>query len=180
MKSKKIVIIIAILVVIAIAALIAALSLSMILSEKETFEMGDYKVTVKAKKADSQNNDSYFTTEFETKSEYIYKYLVEFQGIGESKSEKGVIYELRDPDMLIEVNGTHLYGYYDSEKAPSSMKIYYYIENTNNYIIINVREIGVYTEDGKQLKMMPNIKDDPKIQTSKDLKRILDIKVEKN
>lgn len=181
MKNKKnIIIVIAILVVIGITAIIAALYLSKVLSKKETFIIDDYKITVNAKKVESQNSDSYFTTEFETESDYIYKYLVEFQGIGESKSEKGIIYELRDHDITINVNGKLLYCYFDLDEAPSNMTIYYYIENTKNYVIINVKGIGVYTKEGNQLKMMPNIKNDKKLQNSEDLKRILDIKVEKN
>lgn len=60
------------------------------------------------------------------------------------------------------------------------MTMYYHIESSNKYIIIKVKGVGVYTKDGSQLKMMPNIKNDKKLQNSEDLKRILDIKVEKN
>ena len=87
---------------------------------------------------------------------------------------------MRDHDITINVNGKLLYCYFDLDEAPSNMTIYYYIENTKNYVIINVKGIGVYTKEGNQLKMMPNIKNDKKLQNSEDLKRILDIKVEKN
>ena len=180
MKNKKIVIIITALVIIGIAAIVAALCLSKKLIGTETFEMGDYKITVKAKKAETQNSDSYFTTEFETESDYIYKYQVEFQSIDEGNKENGFVYELRATDMTVKIGDTYIYGYYDLGDAPSSMTMYYHIESSNKYIIIKVKGVGVYTKDGSQLKMMPNIKNDKKLQNSEDLKRILDIKVEKN
>lgn len=109
MKNKKIVIIITALVIIGIAAIVAALCLSKKLIGTETFEMGDYKITVKAKKAETQNSDSYFTTEFETESDYIYKYQVEFQSIDEGNKENGFVYELRATDMTVKIGDTYIY-----------------------------------------------------------------------
>ena len=50
---------------------------------------------------------------------------------------------------------------------------------TEKVLIIKVQAMGVYSKKGEQLKIQPDISKDKELSNSKDLKRILNIKVEK-
>ena len=74
-----------------------------------------------------------------------------------------------------------MYGYCFGD-SPTEMIINYSLEKegaTEKVLIIKVQAMGVYSKKGEQLKIQPDISKDKELSNSKDLKRILNIKVEK-
>lgn len=175
--NKKIKILIITIIIVLVLVIIGIVLCKTNNTYKDSFEIDDYTISVKANKKDVYYNDMYYTTEFIIKENYINHYNVDFIEVKEN--EEDFIYDISAPDLILEVKDKKFNCYYDKESAISTVYLDYEIPNENESLIIRVTVGGIFTKDGQQLKTITGLKIDDKVLKSNELKKILDFKIEK-